>query len=70
MLELDLLLVPFVESHLREQLYVDQLLYRKLLAEEDQDLFAWLVQRVSPPADLDRIVNIIRSCVVKGKHAV
>jgi antitoxin CptB len=71
MLELDLLLVPFVEHHLREQLYPDQLLYRKLLAEEDQDLFAWLVQRVSPPADdLDRIINIIRNCVVHGKQSV
>ncbi len=71
MLELDLLLLPFVERHLRDQLYADQLLYRKLLAEEDQDLFAWLVQRVSPPsADLARIINIIQNCVVHENRAV
>jgi len=70
MLELDLLLLPFVEHHLREQLYADQLLYRKLLAEEDQDLFAWLVQSVSPPtADLNRIISIIRNCIVHGNQS-
>ena len=45
MLELDLLLIPFLEQcfdHLTEQ---QQLLYRDLLANEDQDLFAWLMQR-------------------------
>ena len=67
MLELDLLLVPFVEHHLRRQSEADQLLYRELLAEEDQDLFAWLVERSTPPSDeLARIINIIRTCVVHG----
>jgi antitoxin CptB len=65
MLELDLLLLPFVEHHLQGQLHTDQLLYCKLLAEEDQDLFAWLVQRECPPTDdIVRIVSIIRDCVV------
>ena len=65
MLELDLLLLPFVEKHLREQAPADQLLYGELLAEEDQDLFAWLVQREQPPRrDLARIIDIIRRCIV------
>jgi antitoxin CptB len=65
MLELDLLLTPFVEHHLRTQAPEDQELYRELLAEEDQDLFAWLVQRETAPSDgLRRIVSLIRSSVV------
>ncbi len=65
MLELDLLLLPFVQEHLQQQDMADQLLYRQLLDHEDQDLFVWLVQREpAPTADLARIVGIIRLCVV------
>ncbi|OGT70655.1 MAG: hypothetical protein A3H44_01675 [Gammaproteobacteria bacterium RIFCSPLOWO2_02_FULL_57_10] len=61
MLELDLLLVPFVERRLRGLTIADQLLYERLLAEEDQDLFAWLLLREEAPNDdLKRIIGIIR----------
>ncbi|MGB4249062.1 MAG: succinate dehydrogenase assembly factor 2 [Pseudohongiellaceae bacterium] len=61
MLELDLLLVPFVEGRLRGLTIADQLLYERLLAEEDQDLFAWLLLREEAPNDdLKRIIGIIR----------
>ncbi|SFX62161.1 succinate dehydrogenase assembly factor 2 [Marinospirillum alkaliphilum] len=45
MWELDLLLVPFLDScydRLDEGLQAD---YRRLLEEEDQDLFVWLMRR-------------------------
>lgn len=61
MLELDLLLVPFVEGRLLGLTIADQLLYERLLAEEDQDLFAWLLLREEAPNDdLKRIIGIIR----------
>lgn len=48
MLELDLLLVPFVNNCFDQLTHNDQLLFEELLAEEDQDLFAWLLRRHEP----------------------
>ncbi|NLW05770.1 MAG: succinate dehydrogenase assembly factor 2 [Pseudomonadaceae bacterium] len=45
MWELDLLLIPFLDgryNQLSEQLKSD---YKRLLIEEDQDLFVWLMRR-------------------------
>lgn len=50
MWELDLLLVPFLTSRydqLTEQLKAD---YQRLIKEEDQDLFLWLMDR-APTTD-------------------
>jgi len=61
MLELDLLLLPFVERHLSGLNGADQSLYQRLLSEEDQDLFAWLLMREpAPDAELQRMVGLIR----------
>jgi antitoxin CptB len=60
MLELDLLLVPFAEQRLPGLGRAEQLLYRDLLAEEDQDLFLWLTRRqAAPSARLQTIVDLI-----------
>jgi antitoxin CptB len=48
MLELDLVLMPFVENVYRDLDEVDQERYRYLLTSEDQDLFAWFLKRVVP----------------------
>ena len=60
MLELDVLLVPFVRevyAHLDAE---DQARYRKLLACEDQDMFGWFMQREEPEdPDLRRMVKMI-----------
>tara|TARA_R110000868_G_scaffold27506_1_gene104253 strand:+ start:17090 stop:17344 length:255 start_codon:yes stop_codon:yes gene_type:complete len=60
MLELDVLLVPFVREvypHLDE---ADRERYRKLLECEDQDMFGWFMQRNEPEdADLKLIVRMI-----------
>ncbi|MEH6550200.1 MAG: succinate dehydrogenase assembly factor 2 [Pseudomonadales bacterium] len=60
MLELDLVLVPFVENHLRDQAADDQALFVALLEEEDTDLFHWFL-RSSRPEDtgLRHIVELI-----------
>jgi len=62
MLELDLLLVPFAEhklSALSESHLVD---YERLLLEEDQDIYQWLVKKQPvPDARLQNIIDIILS---------
>lgn len=48
MLELDLMLVPFVEQRFPELAADDQQRYIDLLESEDNDLFAWLLGRQLP----------------------
>jgi len=60
MLELDLLLVPFVREAYPRLDEADQARYRTLLGCEDQDLFAWFMQRSQPEDDdLRAIVRLI-----------
>ncbi|OMH38374.1 succinate dehydrogenase assembly factor 2 [Motiliproteus sp. MSK22-1] len=60
MLELDVLLAPFLDQRFRSLPYEDQQRFEKLIECEDQDIFAW-VMRNSEPEDpeLQRIVNVI-----------
>ena len=60
MLELDVLLVPFLERRFRSLPFEDQQRFENLIECEDQDIFSW-VMRNSEPEDpeLLRIVNII-----------
>lgn len=61
MLELDLILQPFVEEAYPELDEADQKRYECLLEEQDQDLFTWFLQRQDPDdPDLLRIVELIR----------
>lgn len=48
MLELDLLLVPYVEQCFLSSSDEDQQRFIKLLEGEDNDLFAWLLGRGEP----------------------
>ena len=45
MLELDLILQPFVETHYDDLAEDDKLRFEVLLVMEDQQLFAWFTQR-------------------------
>jgi antitoxin CptB len=61
MLELDLILMPFVERIYPTLNPDDQALYARLLECEDQDLFAWLLHRQPAPEDWQReIIHLIR----------
>ncbi|SDJ56718.1 succinate dehydrogenase assembly factor 2 [Microbulbifer yueqingensis] len=61
MLELDLVLLPFLENVYDTLDEADQQSYVKLLESEDQDLFAWFLRREDPAdPELQRIVQIIR----------
>ena len=60
MLELDVLLVPFVQEVYATLDADDQARYRKLLECEDQDMFGWFTQREEPEdPDLKRMVKMI-----------
>lgn len=60
MLELDVLLGPFLNEVYRDLPKEDQALYRKLIECEDPDLFSWFM-RNSVPSDPDhrKMVNMI-----------
>ncbi len=62
MLELDLVLMPFLENVYPDLDQADKELYWLLLEEQDQDLFAWFLRRENPAKlELQRIVDIIRA---------
>ena len=64
MLELDLLLVPFAREIYPGLSPSEQLLYRELLEQEDQDLFRWLVHK--SPAPDSRFATIIAAILQFG----
>jgi antitoxin CptB len=60
MLELDLVLGPFVQDCYRTLSPPDQQRYRQLLLSEDPDLFSWFLGHATPPdKDIEKIVNKI-----------
>ncbi|MFZ2290119.1 MAG: succinate dehydrogenase assembly factor 2 [Halopseudomonas yangmingensis] len=60
MLELDVLLVPFLQEAYPGLDEADKARYRQLLECEDQDMFGWFMQREEPQdPDLRRIVRMI-----------
>jgi antitoxin CptB len=61
MLELDLILSPFVENVYDSLTENDQLRFEVLLECEDQTLFMWFMQREQPTdPNMQRILQIIR----------
>ena len=62
MLELDLILGPFLEKVYPDLCAEEQELFQALLRCEDQDLFNWFLNKEIPPDEnLHRIVQIILS---------
>lgn len=60
MLELDVVLIPFLEQRFRQLDLEDQQRFEKLIACEDQDIFSWIMRNSEPEdADLKRIVGLI-----------
>jgi antitoxin CptB len=60
MLELDLLLQPFVENHYDLLSDSDKQQFHLFLELEDQQLFQWLVQKeAATDSDNQRIIDII-----------
>ena len=65
MLELDLLLVPFVNEVFDTLSKSEKLSYLALIDEEDQDIFAWLVVGSAP--DHERYASIIPKILEHNK---
>lgn len=66
MWELDLLLIPFLDARydlLDEALQAD---YRRLILEEDQDLFTWLMRR--EPANDPSLQAIVQLIIDHAEH--
>lgn len=62
MLELDLVLGPFIEDGYARLDAAGRAAYRALMTREDQELYAWLLRGVSPEdARLRDVVDAIRS---------
>jgi antitoxin CptB len=60
MLELDLLLVPFLKEAYRDLSLDDQARFKNLLTCEDPDLFSWFMQNTEPDnPNHARIIKII-----------
>lgn len=65
MLELDLVLEPFLENHYDTISEEEQQLFCELLEEQDQDMFNWFIHRQTPEdGNMRRIVELVR-----GKNA-
>uniref|UniRef100_UPI00313900D7 FAD assembly factor SdhE n=1 Tax=Marinimicrobium sp. C2-29 TaxID=3139825 RepID=UPI00313900D7 len=62
MLELDLILLPFLDNVYPTLEQADKESYWKLLEMEDQDMYAWFLSRQNPEdPELQRIVEIVRA---------
>ena len=62
MLELDLILLPFLENIYPDLPQDDKERYWELLECEDQDMYAWFINRENPQnPNLQWIVDIVRA---------
>ncbi|BFM11675.1 succinate dehydrogenase assembly factor 2 [Simiduia litorea] len=62
MLELDLVLLPFLDNVYPSLAQDDKERYWKLLESEDQDMFGWFLKRMDPEdKEMLKIVEIIRN---------
>lgn len=57
LLELDLLLVRFLEQQYLSLSAVEQAAFQRLLEQPDQTLLAWLQDQQVPPTDLKMIIE-------------
>lgn len=62
MLELDLLLLPYFEHNFDQLSLSDQTLFKTLLSEADQDLYAWILNfQACPHENFHQLLMNIRS---------
>lgn len=61
MLELDVILIPFLEQHFSSLDKAEQLLFEQLLKHPDPDLYTWLMgYGECSHADLEPIITLVR----------
>ncbi|MCK5819163.1 MAG: succinate dehydrogenase assembly factor 2 [Psychromonas sp.] len=60
MLELDVLLMPFVNGAFDDLSQEDKLIFQRLLTHEDPDLFSWFMgNKTCPDAALAELIDVI-----------
>ncbi|MAZ66715.1 MAG: succinate dehydrogenase assembly factor 2 family protein [Kangiellaceae bacterium] len=59
MLELDVILLPFVEKHYGDLTKQKQREFVSLLPEPDPDIYAWLMGHQKPPSHHESIIELI-----------
>jgi len=60
--EADLILGPFVDNHARDLTEAQLDALEHLLDQPDQDIYAWIVERVPTPPEFDgEIMNMIKA---------
>ena len=62
MLELDIVLISFLEKHFDALTLQDKHLFVSLLTSSDQDLFDWFLQKKSPPEEYASLITHIMAC--------
>ena len=68
MLEIDVMLQPFLEQQFLNLSETDQQIFERLLTENDQDLFDWLLGKDSPQdTELATMVGKIRDYASKAR---
>ena len=60
LLELDLILVPFTQTHYFSLSENQQVLYKKILELDDMVLLDWIHNRASIPAEAESLIQLIR----------
>ena len=68
MLELDLILEPFVRDHYPSLDQQDRARYRKLMGCQDQELFGWFLKREKP--DDPELAKIVASILASRSRAL
>lgn len=68
MLELDVLLMPFVDEAFDSLDYEQQEIFERLLTSDDPDLFAWFMghQQCQDPELADMVSTIVNRVKVQG----
>ena len=66
MLELDIILLSYLEGQFEGLSMSDQQLFVSLLTSSAQDLFDWFLQKKSPPEEYTRLITHIISSRGKG----
>ena len=59
MLELDILLAPYLNNRYLDEAKEDKKLFIEFLTSEDNDIFDWLFKGVNPPVKFEALVQKI-----------
>ncbi|MGQ8365084.1 succinate dehydrogenase assembly factor 2 [Glaciecola sp. 1036] len=64
MLELDVLLMPFVEQAFDDLSYQQKVVFEKLLTSDDPDLFAWFMgHQKCPQPDFAQMIETVKTSI-------